>query len=161
MEPQSPSKPTLSPAIISLIVIVIIALLGGGAYLASQSQPTETTQNNTSNTVVEDQPATTNEAPSHKDGEYSASGTYTSPGGEEKVAVKLTLKDDKITEIDVTPQAATPTSTQYQGEFVSGYKGLVVGKDIDEVKLSKVSGSSLTSRGFNDALEQIKQDAQS
>jgi hypothetical protein len=36
---------------------------------------------------------------------------------------------------------------------------LVVGKSVDEVSLSRVAGSSLTSLGFNNALTQIKEDA--
>jgi hypothetical protein len=35
-----------------------------------------------------------------------------------------------------------------------------VGKNIDELNVSKVAGSSLTSGGFNQAVEKIKQEAQ-
>jgi hypothetical protein len=41
------------------------------------------------------------------------------------------------------------------------YKQYVVGKKIDEVQLTKVSGSSLTPQGFNDALAKIKAEAKS
>jgi hypothetical protein len=37
--------------------------------------------------------------------------------------------------------------------------GEVVGKSLDDIKVSKVAGSSLTSGGFNKAIEQIKTDA--
>ena len=45
-----------------------------------------------------------------------------------------------------------------KGETIvsNNVKTLVVGKKITDVKLDKVSGSSLTPKGFNDALEQIK-----
>lgn len=43
--------------------------------------------------------------------------------------------------------------------FKSGVSSLTVGKDIDDVKLSRVSGSSLTSTGFNSALDTIKTEA--
>ncbi len=36
---------------------------------------------------------------------------------------------------------------------------VVVGKKIDEVQLTKVAGSSLTPKGFMDALEKVKTEA--
>ena len=72
----------------------------------------------------------------------------------------LTLADNKITEITVTPEATNGTSKQYQTKFAGGIADEVVGKSIDDLKVSKVAGSSLTSQGFNDAIDQIKADAQ-
>ena len=95
----------------------------------------------------------------YKDGTYSATGSYMSPGGEDQVAVTLTLANDIITSVTVTPQAGDRTSQRYQSRFVSGYKQYVVGKNIASVNLSKVSGSSLTPIGFNAALTQIKAQA--
>jgi hypothetical protein len=43
--------------------------------------------------------------------------------------------------------------------FIGGIADEVVGKDIDEISVSRVAGSSLTSGGFNDAIEQIKAEA--
>lgn len=48
------------------------------------------------------------------------------------------------------------TSERYEQKFIGGYAALIVGKNIDTVQLSYVSGSSLTSGGFNDALAKIK-----
>lgn len=93
-------------------------------------------------------------------GTYSAEGSYTNPGGQSSVEVEMTLGDGGVVEdVTVTPQA-TGTSRQYQDKFVSGIADEVVGKSIDELDVSKVSGSSLTSGGFNEALAQIKSDAQ-
>ncbi len=47
-------------------------------------------------------------------------------------------------------------SRQYQSEFAAGYKTQVIGKDISTISVGKVSGSSLTGNGFNDALAKIK-----
>jgi hypothetical protein len=47
-----------------------------------------------------------------------------------------------------------------QGEFISGIAGVVVGKNIDSIKVDKVGGSSLTSGGFNAAVDAIKADAE-
>lgn len=96
---------------------------------------------------------------SYKDGNYEAVGSYVSPGGEETVNVKLTLKDNVITDSEVVGNATLPASVKFQDVFIENYKQYVVGKNIDEVQLDVISGSSLTPKGFNDALELIKQDA--
>ncbi|HEY5880015.1 MAG TPA: FMN-binding protein, partial [Nakamurella sp.] len=96
----------------------------------------------------------------YTDGTYTATGTYTSPGGTEEVTVTLTIADDVITAATAEGGATRPPSSQYQGEFVDNFAALIIGKDIDEVSLDKVAGSSLTSGGFNAAVETIKSDAQ-
>lgn len=93
------------------------------------------------------------------DGTYSATGNYVSPAGPEEIAVTLTLKSDIVTDVTVVPKATNPKSVFMQGQFVSGYKALVVGKKIDDVQLTKISGSSLTPIGFNEALVEIKAEA--
>jgi uncharacterized protein with FMN-binding domain len=96
---------------------------------------------------------------SYKDGSYTADGSYQAPSGTESITVELTLKDDTVTEITVTPHATDPTAKQHQGEFVGGIADQVVGKDIDTLNVTRVSGSSLTSGGFKIALEAIKEQA--
>ena len=70
-----------------------------------------------------------------------------------------TLEGDKITALEVVGQGDNPDSKRYQGEFIGGIQSEVVGKDIDELSVDRVAGSSLTSGGFNDAIEQIKAEA--
>ncbi|KQQ10554.1 FMN-binding protein [Rathayibacter sp. Leaf296] len=95
----------------------------------------------------------------YADGTYDAEGAYTSPGGNETVGVELTLEGGVVTAVTVTPQSENPTGEQYQERFASGIAGEVVGVPLDELDVSVVSGSSLTSGGFNDAVETIKADA--
>jgi uncharacterized protein with FMN-binding domain len=95
----------------------------------------------------------------YADGTYDAEGAYTSPGGNETVGVELTLEGGVVTAVTVTPQSENPTGEQYQERFASGISGEVVGVPLDELDVSVVSGSSLTSGGFNDAVETIKADA--
>src|SRR3990170_1746096 len=64
-----------------------------------------------------------------------------------------------VTAVTVTSNATNPNSVRFQGEFVDGIAAEVVGVDIDELSVDKVAGSSLTSDGFNDAIEQIKAEA--
>ncbi len=92
----------------------------------------------------------------YKNGTYTSEGGYTSPGGSEQIKVTLTLKDDVVTDATVVPEATRPQSVHYQAIFVANYKQFVVGKNIADIKLDRVSGSSLTPEGFNDALTKIE-----
>lgn len=95
----------------------------------------------------------------YKDGTYTATGSYMSPGGYEQLGVSITLQNDIITSASVTNMAGDGRSQRYQNMFISSYQQYVVGKNIANVYLTKVSGSSLTPSGFNDALNQIKSQA--
>jgi hypothetical protein len=86
-------------------------------------------------------------------------GSYQSPGGEQHLGVTVTLSNSVITALTVDTSQTKGTSADFQGKFKSGIDALVVGKSIDELDVSKVSGSSLTSGGFNDAIDQIKTEA--
>jgi uncharacterized protein with FMN-binding domain len=101
-----------------------------------------------------DTPKTTSST--YKDGTYTAVGSYMSPGGRDKIGVTLTLKADTITHASVAPQAGDNTSARYENIFATNYKQYVVGKNIATLNLTKVSGSSLTPKGFNDAITKIK-----
>ncbi|HEY8587950.1 MAG TPA: FMN-binding protein [Naasia sp.] len=95
----------------------------------------------------------------YADGTYEAEGEYVSPGGPESIGVSITLEGDVVTDVTVTPHAEEGNAVQYQGQFASGIAAEVVGKDIDELEVSRVAGSSLTSEGFNQAVDAIKADA--
>lgn len=95
----------------------------------------------------------------YKDGTYSANGTYVSPNGTETVGVELTFASGTVTAVNITEYPSNPNTRKFQGEFAGGIAGQVVGKSIDELNVSKVAGSSLTSGGFNKAVEAIKSEA--
>ena len=61
--------------------------------------------------------------------------------------------------VEVTGKASDGQAKVYQGQFESGISAVVVGKNIDEITVDKVAGSSLTSGGFKAAVELIKADA--
>ena len=155
-EVKKPSK-----AIIAIIVVVLLATAAAGGYYLMNSNNQTTGSGSTTTTTETTNTSEPNVADgAYKDGIYTATGEYTSPGGQESIDVKVTLADKKIADVTVTPHPASGTSVQYQTEFANNFKPLVVGKAIDEVKLSRVAGSSLTSGGFNDAINQIKADAE-
>lgn len=96
---------------------------------------------------------------SYKDGEYTANGFYRSPGGAENLSITITLKDNKIQEANVMGFADKKGSLYFQDKFDQGFKTLVIGKNINDIKLTVVNGSSLTPAGFMDALNKIKKQA--
>ncbi len=95
----------------------------------------------------------------YRDGSYSVTGAYTSPGGAEEIEVTIELQDGIIVSSEVTPLASRPISLQKQEAFAAEQEAVVVGKSIESVQLDKLAGASLTPKGFNDALEQVKAQA--
>jgi uncharacterized protein with FMN-binding domain len=95
----------------------------------------------------------------YTDGTYTAEGSYSTPETVEEITVTVTLEDDVITDVEVTGNPQAAESQRYQGEFIDGIAAEVEGKDIDEISVSRVAGSSLTSGGFNQAIDAIKAEA--
>jgi hypothetical protein len=125
---------------------------------AATSAPSGTSSSTASPSATADAGGSTGGS-TYTDGDYEATGNYISPNGKEEIDVSVTLADDVITAVTVTPEATNPTAIQYQTQFADGIAKVVVGKDIDEIDVSRVAGSSLTSGGFNEAIETIKGDA--
>jgi uncharacterized protein with FMN-binding domain len=149
-----PAHKKMLSAAAAASVMLLTAACGSGSDDAASDTPSSSA---TSSAADDSSEAS---ATAFKDGEYDAEGTYSNPSGQSKVKVDLTLADNKITEITVTPEAQNATSKQFQTKFAGGISDAVVGKSIDELKVSKVAGSSLTSSGFNAAIDDIKADAQ-
>lgn len=95
----------------------------------------------------------------YADGTYTASGAYQTPETREEITVTLTLEDGIVTEVEVTGNPQARETHQFQGEFIGGIADEVVAKPIDELSVYRVAGSSLTSGGFNLAVEAIKEQA--
>lgn len=126
----------------------------GAAGSGAQTSVTITPASSTTASV------TTASVSTYNDGTYTANASYNTPGGPQDLGVSITLKSDVITEVTITEGAKDAVSQKFQDQFAAGYKVLVVGKNIDDVQLTKVSGSSLTPGGFNDALNAIKVQAE-
>ncbi|WP_137843931.1 FMN-binding protein [Microbacterium sp. 2FI] len=132
-----------------------IALLAGCSPAATGSTDDAATDSGSSDTGDTGDTGTA----SYVDGTYTAEGSYPTPETVETISVTVTLEDDIVTAVEVTGEPQRPESEQYQGEFIGGIADVVVGEDIDTLNVSRVAGSSLTSGGFNDAIETIKADA--
>ena len=139
------------------------ALVGAmGAILLAGCAPADTTSTDTTSTETDgatDSGSTSESSASYTDGSYTADGTYSTPETVETISVTITLEEDIVTEVSVTGDPQAPESEKMQGAFIGGISDEVVGKDVDEISVSRVAGSSLTSGGFNDALEKIKAEA--
>lgn len=168
MDQTSGTKNSQSLMVIS--AVIIIAILGLGFWQFNKTKGTQEQKK----MVVQVSPTTTTtttaptsaevtgakqETSQFKDGTYKATGNYVSPGGPEEIGVSVTLKNGVVTEAEVQPMAERPMSKQFQGKFKEGFKEFVVGKPINEIALTVVNGSSLSPKGFMDALQKIEQQA--
>ena len=162
-------KPKLHPAIAALIVIVLVGIVASAVIIVNATKGDDKTATTSEKATTEEQAVsgdTTDEATvdasdtsMYSDGTYSATGSYISPGGRESLDLTVTIKDGVITDTSIVTKATDRTAQQYQEQFTDNYKTLVVGKKVDGLSLSRVAGSSLTSNGFNDALDEIRNDA--
>ncbi|MBN9213399.1 MAG: hypothetical protein ABS62_09945 [Microbacterium sp. SCN 70-200] len=156
-------------------VVGIVALAGCAADASAETTDTSTSASTSSSSSATDTSTSasasatdsstdsstdTTSTSTYTDGTYTADGTYIDGGGtSETISVTITLEDDIVTAVEVTGDAASPQSQQYQTAFIGGIADVVVGQDIDTLSVSRVAGSSLTSGGFNNALETIKSEA--
>lgn len=95
----------------------------------------------------------------YADGTYKATTNYRTPGSIESVAVTLSLSHGVVSGVSISQSAADHDSRRYQAAFASSYQQYVVGKSITSLNLSRVSGASLTSEAFDNALSQIRAEA--
>jgi uncharacterized protein with FMN-binding domain len=105
------------------------------------------------------QEATKVQSTTYTDGTYSATGTYKSPAGTEDVSVTLVIQNDTVLSSKLSADSNNSTSKKFQKQFSDGYLSQVIGKKLIDLKVGKVSGSSLTGKGFNDAVIQIQSQA--
>lgn len=89
------------------------------------------------------------------DGVHTATGNYGSR--DSSISVTITLVDDIINGIQITPHTTDPVSLDLQQYFSGVNPSNFVGKHIDEVKVNQLAESSLVADAFNEAIDQIKQ----
>jgi len=153
-------------ATLAVLVVVALIVIGTKVYnsgsedtvanTASSQTGSSTTSSDTSSAVST---TSSDSSTTYKDGTYSATGTYSSPGGSQQIGVSITISNGTVTATTATDKATDRDSREFQDDFIASYKSLVVGKSLDSISLSRVSGSSLTSQGFNNAITQIKEQA--
>lgn len=153
-ESKSPNK-----GIITLVVIVLlVAAASAAVVLGSNKQPV----NNTSaaSAVAASPSVSISPNATFKDGTYTATAKYDTPGGSQSMTVKLTVASGSVTDSSIQQTASSSEDQQFEDGFDSAYKSQVIGKKLSDINLHSVSGASLTTDGFNSALGDIAKQAQ-
>jgi len=90
-------------------------------------------------------------------GAYTATVNYDTPGGLETNTFKLTIRDGVITQFGMGITTKVEASTYFQQGFQKEMKNLIVGRRLaDFSSVDVVSGASLTTAAFNDAVAKLK-----
>lgn len=162
MEQSNNNKIIAGAVIIAAVVLIAVAasMFSKKEETTSQSSTNSATQTSTDATTDTGSAAAVDSGNTYKDGTYTVSDTYSSPGGIEDIKVTLTLGNSTITDVAVVQEANNNESAEYQEKFQDSYKSKVVGKAISSLQLSRASGASLTTNAFNDALDQIRSQAE-
>lgn len=152
LEKKSTNKFIVPAALLSLTGVI-----GTGAFLYfKNTQSKDFSQTNNVEVLDNRVNGTSDINTNIVNGNYTSIGTYVSPAGKEEIEVTLSIENNIVTNALVVSKATADASVKYQKEFIDNYKEQVIGKNINQLMLVKVSGSSLTPKGFNDALQKIK-----
>jgi hypothetical protein len=134
-----------------IIAVVIAAVLGVGFTFYENSKHTSST------------PATlqATDTRTFKNGTYSKSVTYTNPKQSEyRLDTTLTVANNIVTDASIVYSQGAENDPNAK-HFEDAYKTEVIGKSLGTINLSRVGGASLTTNAFNNALTDIKNQAQS
>jgi hypothetical protein len=134
-----------------------LSLVGALAGCASTTSTSSSAANTASGTTAT---SASDDSGAYKNGTYTADGSYVSPGGQEEIAVTITVNNDLITAVSVRTVAADAEAAQYEAQFASGISAVALGKNLGSLSVGTVAGSSLTSHGFDAALSTIRSKAQ-
>lgn len=157
------SNGNLKKGVIGILSLSVIAAIG--VFLSQQQKQVVQTPETNQNTETPATPSASGTqieqitAGTYKNGVYASVGSYSSPAGNETIDITLVVNGDTVTSATFKGNATNPGSVKWQGEFGEGFEQAVVGKKIDELALTVVNGSSLTPKGFMDALAKIKTQA--
>ncbi|MBD8219841.1 hypothetical protein IFU40_14490 [Microbacterium sp. CFBP 13617] len=155
-----PRPVRIGTALLGVAGIVTLAGCSGGTTTTDAAAPAETSAASAAPSATASAAAGgSTAAGTYTDGTYEATGQYATPESVETIDVTLVLAGDTVTDVTVTGDPQAAESQRYQGEFIGGIKDEVVGKKLDEISVSKVAGSSLTSGGFMKAVDTIKTEA--
>jgi hypothetical protein len=126
-------------------------ILNNGTAKVSTT-PTSTLNANSTSTA-------SNSSDQYKNGTYSATVSYDAHRHQESITVSLTIENGKITSVSDSHSGNDHESVMYQNSFEDNINSYTVGKNLNDVALSRVGGASDTTTAFMNALTQIKADA--
>lgn len=94
----------------------------------------------------------------YQDGSYALTGHYGKDGGD-SIDVDLEVSDGRVQKVQVSGKSSSPVSKKHIDRFAKAVPGVVEGKPLKDLKVSKVAGASWTSDAFNKALDLARQEA--
>lgn len=86
---------------------------------------------------------------------YQTTVNYEVPEKNQTLTLSLTLQNNIVINSVVT-QSMHGKSREYQEDFEKSYKVKIIGKNINDINLSRIGGASLTTNAFNQAINIIK-----
>lgn len=160
-----------TPRIVGALAIAVVAGVSG--YFIVTSQVGDQQQQDVAVSVIEQTDVTptapqsppqsgvsSSGASTYTDGVYTKKARYSVPdGGSNTLTIVLTISGDTITAVTATSTIAERESQRYVDSFSANISSRVVGKPIDDAYVGRVGSASLTSRAFNDVLDEIIVDA--
>lgn len=129
---------------------------------ATPNTPTAPPKNTPPTPSAPSTPATPTPAPAdtnrYTNGTYRTQSTYRTPEGTYVMDVTLVIANDSVTSASLSFDADGARSG-YSKRFTSGYQNQVISKNLEGLNLSRVSGASLTTNAYNNALNNIRNQA--
>lgn len=82
---------------------------------------------------------------------------YLAPPGREEIEIVISAQDGKISEVKAIPKGVNDMSKKIQNGFALAINSELAGKKISDLEeLAVVAGASLTTKGFNSMIPEIK-----
>ena len=141
------------------VSLAALGILASGVLLAGCGQTRAVPADDSYAGGSEESSAPSSGSPSSKASKPSADPGRGGPVSEDSIDVAVTVANQQVSDVKVTPHPATPVSKKYQDGFVRQIKSAVAGRPLKSLKVDKVAGASWTSDAFNKALDVVRQEA--
>lgn len=146
---------------ILIIIVAVVAVFAVGGQRNSQENGAVGDANDGTN-LHGAEPAPQDQTlaeQAYADGTYTNTKSYFTPKRVEHIITTiLNLQDGSVVAVEVLydgEKAKTPSHLN----FDEAYEPEVLGRKLDDITLSRTGGASLTTIAFNEALEEIKEEA--
>lgn len=149
------------PYVIGLLIITIIGV--GFTLLQNRTDEEMITSEQATEIArtTDEEPAVmeTEASSTYINGSYTTEVFYLTPARDEyQMDITVTLQNDIVIDSTIVYSRGAEVDPNPQ-RFNKAYKAEIIGKNIDEINLSRVGGASLTSTAFNEGLDLIKEQA--
>jgi major membrane immunogen (membrane-anchored lipoprotein) len=95
-----------------------------------------------------------------RDGSYQVTQKYRTPEGTSAAVFAITISNGLISQATTTYQSGDRESQKYVSLYNAGFGTATIGKSLKDIDEVYISGASLTSAAFDQALVSLKQQAQ-